>query len=255
MRQRKTGIKSIIWGRVERMLKAILFDLDDTLLGNKTDTFLQTYFGVLGGYMKDKYDMGVLMPALLQSIQYVVKKPDFTQTNADQFWAYFAPQLNTTRAEIEPHFRAFYQERFSDVRPATQQRPVARELVHWCFEQGLHAVVATNPLFPAVAIEERLRWAGLPVAETPFALVTTMENMFAAKPHAAYYEYILEKVACEPHEVLMVGDDMANDIMPAFSLGCHTFWLDHEQEPDDQVPTETGTLAELFAKLQAGWLQ
>jgi FMN phosphatase YigB (HAD superfamily) len=82
-----------------------------------------------------------------------------------------------------------------------------------------------------------------------------MENMFAAKPHPAYYEHVLTEIGCEPQEVLMVGDDMANDIMPASSLGCHTFWLDKDQHPDTQIPTESGTLAELFAKLQAGWLQ
>ena len=237
------------------MLKAILFDLDDTLLGNKTDVFLQAYFGALSNYAKDKFEVGVLMPALLQATQHIITQPDPKQTNADQFWHVFAPKLKTTRAEIEPFFRTFYQDHFSKLQPTTQLRPSAPKMVHWCFEQGLAVVVATNPLFPTIAIEMRLEWAGLPVADNPFALVTTMDNMMAAKPHPAYYQDILEQIGCEPQEVLMVGDDMDNDILPAFSLGCHTYWLNHGKPLTHPIQTEIGTLPQLFSKLQSGWLR
>ena len=92
------------------------------------------------------------------------------------------------------------------------------------FARGLAVIIATNPLFPTTAIEQRLAWAGVPVDEYPYALVTTYENMHAAKPQPAYYREILAAIDCPPDRALMVGDDWKNDIAPAAAVGLHTFW-------------------------------
>ena len=53
-------------------------------------------------------------------------------------------------------------------------------------------------MFPHQAVEARLAWAGVPVTEYPYTLVTSYENMHAAKPHQAYYQEILAKIGCRP---------------------------------------------------------
>lgn len=62
----------------------------------------------------------------------------------------------------------FYETEFSQLRAATVMRPAAADLVSTAIDQGCAVVVATNPLFPRTAIEQRLDWAGVPDdAEAP----------------------------------------------------------------------------------------
>jgi len=90
---------------------------------------------------------------------------------------------------------------------------------------GLQVVIATNPLFPLTAIEQRLEWAGLPVEEFPFALITSYEIMHSTKPHLAYYEEIAQRLGVEEKKCLMVGDDWRLDIAPAYAVGMQTYWV------------------------------
>lgn len=46
--------------------------------------------------------------------------------------------------------------------------------------RGFGVALATNPIFPSVATESRIRWAGLEPEE--FALYTTYENTAYCKP-------------------------------------------------------------------------
>jgi len=65
-----------------------------------------------------------------------------------------------------------------------------------------------------------MRWAN--VNDIDFELVTTMENMHFAKPHPEYYLEILEKIKAKSDDVLMVGDDLEMDILPANKIGIKT---------------------------------
>ncbi len=56
--------------------------------------------------------------------------------------------------------------------------------------QGYKLVLATNPIFPGVAIRHRMRWAG--IDDIPFRLVTTMEDMHFCKPNPKYYVEIVD---------------------------------------------------------------
>ena len=83
-------------------------------------------------------------------------------------------------------------------------------------------MLATNPLFPAVATESRIRWAGL--QKEDFELVTTYENSKHCKPNPDYYRDIIEEIGVRPEECLMVGNDV-NEDMIAESLGMKVFLL------------------------------
>jgi FMN phosphatase YigB (HAD superfamily) len=117
-------------------------------------------------------------------------------------------------------------------------------------------VIATNPLFPAAAIEQRLAWAGVPINEFAYSLVTTLENMHTTKPHESYYAEILARIDCPPGMALMVGDSWKNDIIPAAALGMATYWIppDAEPAPDATLLRGWGTLEALYGQVQAGWL-
>ena len=82
--------------------------------------------------------------------------------------------------------------------------------------------LATNPIFPAVATESRIRWAGLQPED--FELYTTYENSRYCKPNLNYYRDIVEQLDLTPEECLMVGNDVAED-MVVRELGMNVFLL------------------------------
>ena len=67
--------------------------------------------------------------------------------------------------------------------------PLPDATVEACKAAGHRVALATNPIFPAVATESRIRWAGL--APETFAWYTTYENIGYCKPNPDYYREIL----------------------------------------------------------------
>lgn len=239
------------------MIQALLLDLDDTLLGNHVETFMKGYFSLLSDYARPLFDESTFMPHLIQSTQAMIRDTDPAVTNAENFWRSFEGLTGGRRDELEPFFHRFYETQFEQLRPSTVLRPAARALIQAAFDRDLAVVIATNPLFPRSAIEQRLAWAGIPVGEYDYALVTTYENMHAAKPQSAYYREILAVVGCRPQQALMVGDDWKNDIAPAASIGINTYWIapDDAESPQDDVLQGRGSLDELARRVAEGWLE
>lgn len=214
-------------------LRALLLDLDGTLLVNDMDRFVPAYLEALAGFASAAVPPDRLIPALLAATRTMSLNDGSGPTNQEVFAAAFYPDLGRPRAELEPLFERFYAEVFPSLRPLTRPAAGARALVEWAFASGLQVVVATNPLFPATAIEQRLDWAG--VGEFSYDLVTTYENMHATKDSLAYYEEILEHICRTPQECLMVGDDWGWDIVPTANLGLASFWVaDRGATPPDR---------------------
>ncbi len=236
------------------MIKAILLDLDDTLLGNPTESFVKHYMGLLSRTLADRLgtDDGISQ-ALITAVAAVMHSDDPRTTNWDTFYAAFMPLLDVDRAAFEAVMQEFYRDVYPQLQSITQRRPGVRRLVEWLIAREYRVVVATNPFFPATAVEQRLAWAGLPVDEVPFALVTTLENMHYSKPHPAYYEEVLARIGVQSDEAIMVGDDWENDIIPARKAGLSTYWVCGECEevpPGDTRPDGCGGLADFASRVQ-----
>ena len=97
-----------------------------------------------------------------------------------------------------------------------------QECVREAQAAGMQVVLATNPIFPAVATESRIRWAGLEPEE--FELYTTYENIGYCKPNPSYYQEILNRLGEAPEHCLMVGNDVGEDMI-ARDLGMQVFLL------------------------------
>jgi FMN phosphatase YigB (HAD superfamily) len=228
-------------------MKALLFDLDDTLLENSMDRFIPAYFDALRSWCADLIPGDTLIQELLRATQAMVANDGSGQTNEEVFAGLFYPALGFERSELEPHFKRFYAEAFPLLQSFTSRKPEARPLVEWAFDRGLTVVIATNPLFPATAIEQRLSWAGVGVEDFSYALVTTYENMHATKADPAYFSEILEAIGHAPEECLMVGDNWGWDIAQPAQVGIPAFWItdgDGVPEGEGIEPVGTGTLAD-----------
>lgn len=239
------------------MIQAVLFDLDDTLLGNHMDTFMPRYFALLGEYARPIMERERFLRELMVCTEAMMESRDTAVSNRDVFWQTFQARNQINSDGLEQFFDEFYRTEFWKLQTVVQRRPEAVSLVLACQEIGLQVVIATNPLFPRRAVEARLTWAGLPVETYAFDLVTTYENMHSAKPHAAYYQEILQAIACPPEASLMIGDDWEMDILPTTALGMNAYWLPPDDETSPPDPTRVvayGSLAHLADLVQAGWL-
>ena len=236
------------------MITAVLFDLDDTLLGNDMNLFLPHYFELLGNFVEPIMPKAQFLPQLLASTQAMIEDVDTAVTNRQVFWNHFCHQTGLEQATLESYIEQFYRQEFPKLQPLTQQRPLAKSLVRAAFGNGRKVVIATNPLFPRIAIEERLTWAGVPASAHDYALVTTYENMHAAKPQPAYYREILSVIDCPPQSALMIGDDWENDIEPAAAINLQTYWVcsDEAVPPQPELSTAYGSLGKLKEGLENG---
>jgi HAD superfamily hydrolase (TIGR01549 family) len=231
-------------------LRAILFDLDNTLLINDMDAFVPAYLKLISAYAARLRDPKRFVQDMLVATEAMASNTDPAVSNEQAFWDAFSGLTGWDRSEMVPFFARFYGEQFDDLRPLTQPRPEARSLVEWAFAGGYQVVIATNPMFPRIATEKRLAWAGLGVHDFDYALVTTYENMHATKPHHEYYLEILERVDCTPPQALMVGDDWELDIEPAGTVGMRTYWVDAQDRAQDSAVAGRGPLSALRSWLE-----
>lgn len=204
------------------MITTLFFDLDDTLLGNDMGTFIPAYFEQITCHFPSA-DPQQLINALMSGTRAAIANRDASQKLSDVLYHRLFPAMNWPQAEWLPRFEAFYRTRFTHLRGLTDPRPVARALLEWAITAGYEIVIATSPLFPRIAIEERLRWAG--IADLPFARVTSLENSHFAKPHPEYFAEILAHLGRRPEETLMIGNDWENDIAPSVALGLANYWI------------------------------
>lgn len=202
--------------------KAVLFDLDGTLLPMDQEEFVKAYFGLLAKKLAPLgYDPNQLVKSLWSGVGAMVKN-DGSTMNENRFWDEFVAIYGEKTLGDKPVIEEFYKNEFRGAKVACGFRKEAKEVVELAKEKGRKAVLATNPIFPAIATENRMNWAGLEPAD--FYFYTTYENSHYSKPNPKYYMEILEKIGCKPEECLMVGNDVGEDMI-AETLGMKVFLI------------------------------
>ena len=203
-------------------ITTVLFDLDGTLLPMDQIKFVKTYLHLLAKTMAQYgYDPKALADAVWVGTEAMMKNTG-EKTNEDAFWDTFCGILGGHCRDDEPLFREFYENEFSDVRHACGFSPKAAEVIALVKARGFRPVLATNPLFPAIATQQRIAWAGLKPED--FALYTTYEDYHFCKPNLAYYQEVLDRLGVQPEECVMVGNDVDEDMI-AEKLGMKVFLL------------------------------
>lgn len=224
-------------------IRAVLFDLDDTLLENDMDRFLKGYFGLLTPHMAHLVSPDTLVSALIHGTHAMIENSDPAVTNRQAFIDDFFPRVGLKPEEMMPLFDDFYAVQYDRLRSLTRPNPSARAAIQTAFDMGCDVIIATNPIFPETAIRQRMEWAG--VADFPFKLVTSYEVMHSAKPNVRYYQEILEHIGRVPEECIMVGDDWHNDIAPAMKVSLKVFWVNTVTPSVNALdPSARGSLAE-----------
>lgn len=203
-------------------IRYILFDLDGTLLPMDQEVFVKAYFGRLAAKLAPHgYEPKKLIDAIWGGTAAMVKN-DGTITNEAAFWKFFATVFGDDVRKDEPLFDEYYRTDFQQVQAACGFDARAAQTIATLKEMGFTLALATNPIFPAIATESRMRWAGLNKGD--FVLYTTYENSSHCKPNPDYYRDILAQLGAQAEECLMVGNDVSED-MVAETLGMSVFLL------------------------------
>lgn len=197
--------------------KAIFFDLDGTLLPMEMDVFMNTYFKELCISLAQ---YGVPASEIIKCVWAGTKamvKNDGSCPNEKRFWDTFLALTGIESDTIYEETNYFYSHEFNRARTATRENPLAVEAVRAASAGGRTVVLATNPLFPRAGQLSRIGWLGL--GEEDFALITSYESDRFCKPNPAYYTDICARLALEPGDCLMIGNDVGEDMLAARAAG------------------------------------
>ena len=202
--------------------KAVLFDLDGTLLPMDQERFTRGYFKLLAKKLiPHGYEPDSLVKAIWHGTAAMVKN-EGSCTNEEAFWNDFAATYGETAWKDKVLFNEFYAVDFQRAKDLCGYTADAAAVVNLLQNSGCRVALATNPIFPAVATESRIRWAGL--SPEDFEFYTTYENIGYCKPNLDYYREILRRMHLVAEDCIMVGNDARED-MVAGQLGMKTFLL------------------------------
>ncbi|MGI6453642.1 MAG: HAD family hydrolase [Syntrophomonadaceae bacterium] len=229
------------------MFKAVLFDLDGTLLNINMDQFLKQYFRKMQEMAVSQGFTGVerLVQQIMLSTDAMIKNLDPGLRNQEVFERDFYQHWHYPHHEFQKFFERFYREGFPQLKQYTRPFTGVPEMLEEVFNKGYKVVIATNAVFPMTALIQRLEWAGL--GQFPFDLITSYENMHFCKPQIQYYEEICQIIDTEPDQCLMVGNDVGEDII-ASKLGMKTFLVENLliDRGEGFTPDWRGSLDHLF---------
>ena len=203
-------------------IKTIMFDLDGTLLPMDQEIFVKEYMTALAAKMSQcGFEPQKFMQTIFECVVAMVKN-DGKRTNEQVFWDNFVGIYGDKVRESSDIITDFYKTEFQQLKNSCGFNPKAKEIIEFCKDKGLKIVLATNPLFPSIATESRMNWAG--VDKSDFAYYTVYENSRYSKPNPAYYTEIMTKLDLKPCECAMVGNDVTEDMVAA-ELGINVFLL------------------------------
>ncbi len=221
------------------MLKAILFDLDNTLILYEEARFYRGYFREIEKLFADIMPAEKFMERLIDTIKALVQS-NGEVTNAEYFMEAFAQGYKDRKDELWNRFLVFYETEYDKLEANCKLPNDLHETMDNIVQTGLKLVLASNPIFPLNVHMKRLAWAGL--EHLPLEMVTHIENMSFCKPRIEYYLQISQKINEPPETCMMVGNDPVNDMVAA-NAGMMTY-LTNDSKDKWRVRVDTSEVLE-----------
>lgn len=207
------------------MIKNILFDLDGTLLPLDMDDFIHTYFSaVIMKLVEAGHDPLSSKEGFLKGVDAMINN-DGTMTIQDRFWTTFRPYSKLSKDDLEELYHQFYLNEFQACKEHSYPNEKINTVLKSLKEKGFRLFLTTNPLFPKIATQLRVKWAKLD--EELFEEITTYEDYHYCKPNKEYFNEVLNRFNLNPEETLIVGNDAQEDLCGQ-ELGIKTYLItDH----------------------------
>lgn len=202
------------------MRKAVFFDLDGTLLPLGMGEFLRLYYAAAeqsGFYRRISEKNG---EKIFNAAIYAMLKNDGKALNSEVFFRAIESMSGVSEEALTPYLESFYMNEFKQVRNCARPDDRVPLIIDELKRKGYRLIIATNPLFPKIATDERIRWAGL--SPDDFEYISYYDNSKWCKPSLGFYKEILEKRRLAASECFMIGNDVAEDMI-ALEIGFKGF--------------------------------
>lgn len=225
-------------------IKAVLFDLDGTLLPMNTMEFAGHYMAGLAKAAEHIVPFELMQKYIYAATLHMIKTNETGKTNRDLFNAELERLTGHPWDDYEAPIMEFIATKLDALAFVTRPDKRADACVKAAKAKGLRTILATSPLFPAQVTARRIAWAGLDTAD--FEYISTYEHTYYTKPNAQYYLDILSETGLSPQECAMVGNDYNEDIAPTAALGMRTYWLDDYGAGEGEKYTARGSFQGLM---------
>lgn len=202
------------------MEQGILFDLDGTLCKMDLDQFNRAYLSGMAEFFQDIVPTEAFAGQVLKSCNFMVSHANPYLYCKNVFMEHFAQTFGLNEEQVWHRLVEFYTDVFPKYQEFVEPAPDNQKMIALAKEKGYKIAVASNAIMPQVAIEERVRWAGLDPAQ--FDFVTGMENMHFCKPNTGFFREIAQNIGVAPENCIMIGNDIEED-MAAHQIEMKTF--------------------------------
>jgi FMN phosphatase YigB (HAD superfamily) len=155
-------------------IKYLLLDLDGTLIDFDLNTFIQNYLHLI----KDNFShlpFANSVPEWILGGTGLMLNSVITITNKEKFLGYFQEKSGLSASEIWEIFLHFYNTDYNKLKEITQPVQGAKSFLKSAIANDFVLILATQPVFPEIAVRKRLQWAGL--EKIPFGLITIKNTM------------------------------------------------------------------------------
>lgn len=214
-------------------IKAVIFDLDDTLYGD-FKTCNQLGLEACAAYAESHIGLQreVFLDAVLESKK-ALQKRLFEEPEMHDRVLYMQGALEKLGVSAIRHSEALHDCYWNALYDNMKLREGVHELLDELRKRGIRTVCCTNML---AAVQMR-KLCLLDLAERIDYLVSS-EEAGIDKPQAPIFELALKKAECSPQEALMVGDNFVHDILGAYHAGIPGLWLHvHKSaQPTAEIP-------------------
>lgn len=193
------------------MIKNILFDLDGTLINTKQKEFNDKYYQTFyKKFVNVDEEIDTIFAVVLQSLTIMLNN-DGKSTNEKVLWEFLEEKLNKYNINVQDIFNDYYHNEYDSLVTCVEKIKGIGEAIYSLKEKGYNLILATNPLFPKIAIEKRANWGDIDCS--CFSYITSYENSSYCKPNINYYKEIIDKNNLNIQETFMFGNDLIEDLI------------------------------------------
>ncbi len=220
-------------------VKAVLFDLDDTLY----DHLHSARQGLIGLTERYPYMKAVSLETLerrfsdvLESTHTSMLAGQMNQTEArcrrfQHLFGSFDVEISEQQA-LQDYAR-FREDYDASCRVVAGSHSVLRQLR----ARDIRLAVVTNNM-----VREQIKKLNRLGLTDYFEVVSISEEVGAAKPDSRIYLTTLQRLQLATHDVVMVGDSLTTDIAGAMALNIASVWLKRQPESSAQPPASVATI-------------
>jgi len=209
-------------------IKALSFDLDDTLYDNKP--VINNAYQLLYAYLKNNYpnfsNSFTFDSFITSAIKIKQNHPDIADLNMIRR-LHIKATLTTAGYTINSSKEQQAFDVFWQARQNIELFPEAKDVLLKLSKQlPLVAISNGNACIKSMGLEQFFQFSVSPL------------DTGQAKPHPSMFLYASEKLNIKPQELLHIGDMIDTDIIGAHQAGCRSVWFNQNQQQPINNPAD-----------------